>query len=555
VGGDEMQHHEPEAAPASTQAGVPLDDFPPISSFEYSETFPALRIPVQRTAELRNTLSHAILRRGTTRNIYAVSDSVSSADDNTSDSRGEERILVLDHLVSPKQSGRDPRKGRTRKRRRSAASSPPDDALDLDQTGGHQDGILENESPSGLIEIWDDPTIQNVLASDSRIQRTSYSIRWTYNDLSIEQVLRKLLPTSVAEIPSAFETIGHVVHVNLRDELLPFRYWIGRVILDKLQSQRGDRIRTIVCKTSQIASQFRTFPMEVIAGDNGANWSQVTVREEGSVFELDYQQVYWNSRLSREHKRLVAFIQNDHRQRQEASLSTDESSGHDTVVVDLMAGVGPFAVPLTRTNDSAKKIGPKAETKQIEGDIRVYANDLNPVSYKYLCHNADRNRCRHIACSNLDGRQLVLQLQREKMEVNHFIMNLPASAPEFLSCFRGYQCFNACSSKVAARDCGEDTLASKEDIIPTPFLHVYCFAVKPCSNPTIQSNDSGGHLVYSEAVARCADALGCPVLYNDVRIHVVRDVSPQKNMICLTFRLPLSVADISATSEKEPPIE
>jgi tRNA (guanine37-N1)-methyltransferase len=36
------------------------------------------------------------------------------------------------------------------------------------------------------------------------------------------------LPQGV-DAPSSFETIGHIIHLNLRDNQLPFKYLIGRV--------------------------------------------------------------------------------------------------------------------------------------------------------------------------------------------------------------------------------------------------------------------------------------------------------------------------------------
>lgn len=44
------------------------------------------------------------------------------------------------------------------------------------------------------------------------------------------------------------------------------------------------------------------------------------------------------------------------------------------IVADIMAGVGPFSCPLA-----------------VHG-ATVYANDLNPESYKWLCVNAKRNK-------------------------------------------------------------------------------------------------------------------------------------------------------------------
>ena len=38
------------------------------------------------------------------------------------------------------------------------------------------------------------------------------------------------------EIPGSFETVGHIAHLNLRDEQLEHRYLIGRVLLAGIQS-------------------------------------------------------------------------------------------------------------------------------------------------------------------------------------------------------------------------------------------------------------------------------------------------------------------------------
>ncbi len=53
---------------------------------------------------------------------------------------------------------------------------------------------------------------------------------------------QRLLPPDV-EVPSSFESVGHIAHLNLREEQLPHRYVIGQVLLDK-----NPNIRTVVNK-------------------------------------------------------------------------------------------------------------------------------------------------------------------------------------------------------------------------------------------------------------------------------------------------------------------
>jgi tRNA G37 N-methylase Trm5 len=46
---------------------------------------------------------------------------------------------------------------------------------------------------------------------------------------------------SISEIEegfSGFATVGHIVHLNLREQLLPYRWVIGRILLDKVYAAR-----------------------------------------------------------------------------------------------------------------------------------------------------------------------------------------------------------------------------------------------------------------------------------------------------------------------------
>lgn len=176
------------------------------------------------------------------------------------------------------------------------------------------DGILNHEFKTYLESIQADTA--------------PFPLELTYDHQSVEEVLTKVLPHG-CEIPSSYEQVGHIAHLNLREQLLPYKAIIGQVLLDK-----NPNLRTVVNKVGSIETEFRTFPMEVIAGESRF---EVSVRESGAKFNFNFQNVYWNSRLQMEHSRLIDRIRED-------------AAPSSAVVADMMAGVGPFAVPLAMTS-------------------------------------------------------------------------------------------------------------------------------------------------------------------------------------------------------------
>lgn len=148
--------------------------------------------------------------------------------------------------------------------------------------------MAENISSDGNLDSF--PFYKDLKAASIEVlQILPYQLDLGYEHLTVEEVLRQLLPRGI-EIPSSFEQIGHIAHLNLREEVLPFKSLIGQVILDKSPS-----IRTVVNKIGTIENEFRTFPMEVIAGEEDS--FSVTVKESGARFIFDFREVYWNSRL------------------------------------------------------------------------------------------------------------------------------------------------------------------------------------------------------------------------------------------------------------------
>ncbi|XP_012693529.2 tRNA (guanine(37)-N1)-methyltransferase [Clupea harengus] len=304
---------------------------------------------------------------------------------------------------------------------------------------------------------------------------SQHELKLTYDNLKTEEILRAVLPEG-QDVTSGFSRVGHIAHMNLRDHQLPYGNLIGQVLIDK-----NPGITCVVNKTNTIDSTYRNFQMEVLAGENKM---VAKVRENGVPFEFDFSQVYWNPRLSTEHERVVSTL------------------NRGDMVLDVFAGVGPFAVPAARRG------------------CMVLANDLNPESHRWLKHNCQLNKVSSkVTTFNLDGREFIRGPVREQLpgllasEVGvHFVMNLPALALEFLDAFK--------SLLVPELD--------KETSGKSNLPKVHCYGFSKEDDPK------------KDMVARASASLGFE-LEGHCSVHMVRNVAPNKEMMCVSFTLPREV--------------
>nr|XP_056707688.1 tRNA (guanine(37)-N1)-methyltransferase [Euleptes europaea] len=302
----------------------------------------------------------------------------------------------------------------------------------------------------------------------------TYNLELTYDQFKVEDVLQAVLPEG-QDVITAFSRIGHIAHLNLRDHQLPYKHLIGQVIIDK-----NPGLTCAVNKTNIIDSAYRNFQMEVLAGEEA---SMITkVKENYITYEFDFSKVYWNPRLSTAHSRIVDLLK------------------PGDVLFDVFAGVGPFAVP------AAKK------------KCTVFANDLNPESYKWLRHNCKLNKVeQRVQAFNMDGRDflegpvkeaLTQQLaSKDQQHALHIVMNLPAMAIDFLDVFR-------------------HLLAGEPGSPELPMVHCYSFS----------KHDDPARDVQERAEARLGASLE-----GRCSVELVRNVAPHKEMMCISFRVPAEV--------------
>ena len=73
------------------------------------------------------------------------------------------------------------------------------------------------------------PTVtpeQRETAGLSELEWTTHELRLEYDYFNADEILRQILPEG-CEVPGSFETVGHIAHLNLRDELRDYRHVIG----------------------------------------------------------------------------------------------------------------------------------------------------------------------------------------------------------------------------------------------------------------------------------------------------------------------------------------
>ena len=58
-------------------------------------------------------------------------------------------------------------------------------------------------------------------------RRGFYTVKLEYQHYSSRAILSAVLPEDIDEIPTGFEVVGHIAHLNLRKEVLPYKALIG----------------------------------------------------------------------------------------------------------------------------------------------------------------------------------------------------------------------------------------------------------------------------------------------------------------------------------------
>ncbi|WP_418284547.1 class I SAM-dependent methyltransferase [Halorubrum sp. DTA46] len=194
---------------------------------------------------------------------------------------------------------------------------------------------------------------------------------------------RPKTPAEILGYEPSLERLGDIVIVDEDDDER------AREIADAVMASDLP-CETVLNRASPIEGELRVRRWDVLAG----NGTETVHREYGHEFALDVAEVYFSPRLATERHRVIE------------QVTPDES------VIDMFAGVGPYAIPMAARGAD------------------VVACDLNDVAIDYLRENAERNGvAERVTAIAGDVRETT---DAYADTADRLVMNLPHSADAFL---------------------------------------------------------------------------------------------------------------------------
>ena len=295
------------------------------------------------------------------------------------------------------------------------------------------------------IEVVDDTIYVPVTEPDA----VPGDLRESVVERELDERKRPRTPADILGYEPSLERLGDLVIIDEDDDER------ARAIADAVVASDVP-CDTVLNRASPIEGDLRVRRWDVLAG----NGTETVHREYGHEFRLDIAEVYFSPRLATERHRVIEQVE------------PGES------VVDMFAGVGPFAIPMAMRG------------------AEVIAVDINPRAIEYLKANAHTNGVEaELTPIEGDVRELAVEYVGW---ADRLVMNLPHRAHEFLE---------------TARELASDTCR----------LHYY--DIQPKSDP------------FGHGEARIRDVFSPEYDIDIVTRREVRSYAPHEVNVCLDIDL------------------
>jgi tRNA (guanine37-N1)-methyltransferase len=205
----------------------------------------------------------------------------------------------------------------------------------------------------------------------------------------VELLEDKLAPHLLASLPRAIDFVGDIAIIEIPPKLDPYRDVIGKTVLETHKN-----IRTVLAKAGVVSGTYRLREFSIIAGEPK---TETIHKEYGCKYYVDVAKAYFSPRLAQEHMRVASQVK------------------EGETVVDMFAGIGPFAIQIAKTHEN----------------VKIYAIDANPNAVEFLKKNVLLNRVESKVFPILGEAKQVVKEKLSRV-ADRVIMNLPEQAIEFV---------------------------------------------------------------------------------------------------------------------------
>ncbi|TFF89613.1 MAG: class I SAM-dependent methyltransferase family protein [Promethearchaeota archaeon] len=209
----------------------------------------------------------------------------------------------------------------------------------------------------------------------------------------LQEALRTELSARELELlPGGFQTVGKLIIIKLKPDLLDKKELIGNTFLQLLPY-----IRSVYINLGGIEGQYRTpEQIEFLAGEKKP---LVIHKEHGVKYQFDITKIMFSQGNLRERRHLAGLV-ND-----------------DEMIVDMFAGIGYFSLPIAVLSNPDK----------------VYSIELNPIAYSFLVKNIELNKVGNkIIPIQGDCKEEVIKLSSQEIKADRIVMGVFPAPLEYI---------------------------------------------------------------------------------------------------------------------------
>ncbi len=211
-----------------------------------------------------------------------------------------------------------------------------------------------------------------------------------FKDKLIDKLKLKGVEFDYDLLPKGFQRVGHLIILNLREELADYYSYIGKCVVELFSG-----VDVVCVKTGEIVGEFRRPQLKVIFGSGDL---KVENYENGVWFCYDAGKIMFAKGNVNERGRLARIV----------------SDGE--VIVDMFIGIGYFSLPIAKKNKS----------------VKIYGIDKNEDSVFWLKRSILKNKINNIEVFRGDSREVVLELIEKGVVADRVLMGYLPPPEQFV---------------------------------------------------------------------------------------------------------------------------